>query len=112
MSRCLKVVPDETKNVFLVGTNSISTSEIIHVKYEEDGKKLTAEEIIKFDDEGKDIINDIVDIYPSSVDSFFSQVFNFSKNKYQLMFFSYKDEFQLKETEKHFALCDSDSIFE
>ena len=91
-SRCLVTIPDEAKNSFLVGvTQKNKCSELIEVIYDEINKKILTETVLDFnkekEGEEKQLINEIVNIYPRSANDFLINVFNSTSNKYELKLF-------------------------
>jgi len=93
-SRALKAIPDETKNSFLVGITSNNISEISRVDYDEENKKLSQTNLVTFSsaENNNDIINEILDIYPLNKLNFYIQLFNSSKNEYQLKYCKFNEE--------------------
>lgn len=92
-SRSLVTIPDETKNSFLVGvTQKNKNSEIIKVIYDEINKKISNETVLDFnkekEGEEKQLINEIINIYPRSSTEFLINVFNSTSNKYELKLFN------------------------
>ena len=91
-SRFLVTIPDEAKNSFLVGvTQKNKCSELIKVIYDEINKKILTETVLDFnkekEGEEKQLINEIVNIYPRSANDFLINVFNSTSNKYELKLF-------------------------
>ena len=92
-SRSLVTIPDETKNSFLVGvTQKNKNSEMIKVIYDEINKKISNETVLDFnkekEGEEKQLINEIINIYPRSSTEFLINVFNSTSNKYELKLFN------------------------
>ena len=112
-SRSLVTIPDESQNSFLVGvTQKSKCSELIKVIYDELNKKITTKTILDFnkekEGEGKQLINEITNIYPRSTNEFLLNVFNSTSNKYELKLFdeSKEDEYT------NISCLNSDDIFD
>ena len=92
-SRSLVTIPDETKNSFLVGvTQKNKNSELIKVVYDEMNKKISNQTVLDFnkekEGEEKQLINEIINIYPRSSTDFLINAFNSTSNKYELKLFN------------------------
>ena len=94
-SRTLATIPDENQNSFLVGlTQKGNNSELVKVIYDELNKKITHQTIVDFntekEKEGQEIpkINEIIKIYPKNTTDFLLNVFNSTKDQYELKLFS------------------------
>lgn len=117
-SRCLVTIPDEKQNAFLVGvTQKRKCSEIIKVIYDELNKNISTKTILDFNKEKegegeekkeKQLINDVINIYPRSSTNFLINVFNSTMNKYQLKLF---DESKIDEF-TDISCLDSEDIFD
>lgn len=91
-SRSLVTIPDEAQNSFLVGvTQKGQCSELIKVIYDELNKKVSTQTVLDFNKEKegqeKQLINEIINIYPRSSTEFLINVFNSTSNKYELKLF-------------------------
>ena len=112
-SRSLVTIPDETQNSFLVGvTQKNKCSEIIKVIYDEINKKISSQTILDFnkekEGEEKNLINEIINIYPRSSHEFLLNVFNSTSNKYELKIF---DESKIDEY-TNISCLNSDEFFD
>ena len=96
-SRSLVTIPDEAQNSFLVGvTQKGQCSELIKVIYDELNKKVSTQTVLDFNKEKegqeKQLINEIINIYPRSSTEFLINVFNSTSNKYELKLFEESKE--------------------
>ena len=112
-SRSLVTIPDETQNSFLVGvTQKNKCSEIVKVVYDEINKKISNQTVLDFnkekEGEEKNLINEIINIYPRSSNEFLINVFNSSSNKYELKLF---DETKIDEY-VNISCLNSDEFFD
>lgn len=84
MARSLKTIPDDNANAFLVGISSNNTVEVMKVCYDEEKKKLSSQDLVRFPTTKEEMINDVYNVYPFDSKNFFALCYNMTKARYEL----------------------------
>ncbi len=82
MARCIKAIPNEVKNEFLIGLNNQKSSFLTIAEYDELNNKIKIVDLIDFEEEAINkeqedynySISNVIDIYPIKNDLFLTQL--------------------------------------
>lgn len=85
MARCIKSIPNENKNEFLIGINNQKNSFLTVAEFDENNNKTKLVDLVDYEsintEEVKRSISNVIDVYPVKNNFFISQLYDSNINK-------------------------------
>ncbi len=86
MARCIKAIPNDSKNEFIIGLNNQSSAFLTIAEYDDNNNKIKLFDLHNFDDqiENKRNITKVIDIYDIKNNLFLTQLYENNNKKHLL----------------------------